>query len=320
MKGRLTEIMDKFSHRRVLVVGGVILDRYIKGRVERISREAPVPVVVVNEERYSLGGAANAANNISSLGGEALLVGVIGVDREGKILKKELDKRNINPEYIVDDPDRKYTTQKTRIIVGNKHVARFDNEDKRRVEADLEKRVLDSISHLNGEVDIVLVSDYGQGLITRELMEHITSQGKNVIVDPRPQNKELYRGCNLITPNLDEASQIAGVGIKNDNDLKNVGNCLVDKYSCDVLITMGERGIALFYKKGGMEYVPTTPVEVYDVSGAGDTVAAALSLSIASGASLEEAAKIANIAAGIAVMKEGAASVSIREMREYGAD
>lgn len=310
-------ILKNFSKSRILVIGDLILDRYIWGKVSRISPEAPVPVVEVTDDNFMLGGAANVANNIMALGGEATVAGVAGKDRAGEVLRELLKDQGIGCALFEDS---RPTTIKTRVIAHNQQVVRFDREDKNRVSAKVMGEVIAFLKHAVREHDAVIVSDYKKGMVSRDLIKGILKSARPhnelLAVDPKVGHFHCYKGVSLITPNLIEASYGSGVEIKDEKSLIRAGRTLMKKLSCGaVLITRGEEGMSLF-EKGGITHIPTVARHVYDVTGAGDTVIATFTLAYASGASMQEAAVIANHAAGIVVGEVGTAVVTREKLLE----
>jgi len=295
-----------------------MLDKYIWGDVSRISPEAPVPVVNVEKEGNTLGGAANVANNIASLGGTAFLVGIIGGDISGRTLKMELKKRDIITDYLITDMKRP-TIQKMRVIARNQQLLRVDYDTNKEIGVQSFEKVIAIVSQLIQKVGVIIISDYGKGIITKILMEEIIKLAINnkkfLIVDPKPKNMNYYKGCSIVIPNHLEASKMAQIEEKTEEDLVNIGGILIEKLGCDVLITRGEKGMTLFRKGDSIINIPTQAKEVFDITGAGDTVAALLSLALSSGASLGDASVIANQAAGIVVGKVGTSTVSIKELK-----
>lgn len=319
---QLMHIFSNFETKRILVVGDIILDRYIFGKVTRISPEAPVPVVEVTEESYRLGGAANVANNIISLGGKASVSGIIGKGSAGRIVRDLLLERGIEQDLIFEDTRR--TTVKTRVVAGNQQIVRFDIEDRRRLEGKVKELFLSTIKDSLSKFDAVIVSDYKKGVISEELLkllvEHKRKNHTFVAVDPKIGHFRLYKNVSLITPNLIEASHGAEVEIKDLKTLVKAGQNLLKKLNCDaVLITRGEDGMSLFERKNSgvdITHLPTVAKKVFDVTGAGDTVISTITLCHIAGASLVDAAKIANVAAGIVVAKVGTATASREEILE----
>src|SRR4030066_576435 len=303
------KIISRFKDRNILVIGDIILDHYIWGRVSRISPEAPVPVVEVTRESFLLGGAANVAHNIVSLGGRASVIGINGQDIAGEALMNILIQRGVNCDGIFTE--NRPTTVKTRVIAHNQQVVRFDREDKKYVDGKILKGILGYINSVLFKYDAVIVSDYQKGMISEELIRDIVKKAKPkgmfIAVDPKVGHFDFYKGVSLITPNVMEASSGSNIEIRDDKTLLKAGRSLLKKLSCKaVLITRGEQGMSLF-EKTKVTHIPTVARKVYDVTGAGDTVISAFTLACASGANMEEAAVIANHAAGIDVGEIGTA-------------
>ncbi|MBS3103318.1 D-glycero-beta-D-manno-heptose-7-phosphate kinase [Candidatus Woesearchaeota archaeon] len=309
-KSRLLRIIGQFKGKKILVIGDIMLDKYIWGEVSRISPEAPVQVVNVLRESYAPGGAANVANNIAALNAKAFMVGIVGNDNAKDSLISELEKREIDVEGIFTEKN-KPTIQKVRVIGRSQQLLRFDYEEKGYVNADTEKNILDFILGKIDGADAVIVSDYAKGVITKNLMEKIIKismeKNKIVIVDPKPRHKDFYKNSTLITPNHTEAHQMTNLEEEEntDNDAGKMGKRLIKELNSNVLITRGEKGMSLFEKNGEITHIPAYAKEVYDIVGAGDTSVAFLTLALASGASFKEGAIIANHAAGITVGKIG---------------
>lgn len=303
------KIIRGFKNRNILVIGDIILDHYIWGRVSRISPEAPVPVVEVTRESFLLGGAANVAHNIVSLGGRASVIGINGQDIAGEALMNILIQRGVNCDGIFTE--NRPTTVKTRVIAHNQQVVRFDREDRKYVDGKILKGILGYINSVLFHYDAVIVSDYQKGMISQELIRDIVKKAKPkemfIAVDPKVGHFDFYKGVSLITPNVMEASSGSNIEIRDDKTLLRAGRSLMKKLSCKaVLITRGEQGMSLF-EKNKVTHIPTVARKVYDVTGAGDTVISAFTLACASGANMEEAAVIANHAAGIVVGEVGTA-------------
>ncbi|MFH0947965.1 MAG: D-glycero-beta-D-manno-heptose-7-phosphate kinase [Elusimicrobiota bacterium] len=314
----LKNILDKFSNVKILIIGDLILDRFIRGESRRISPEAPVPVVEVKDETYSMGGAGNVANNIISLGGIVSVVGLVGNDYASKILLEELSKKNIGIGGILTDNTIK-TSIKTRVIAGHQQIVRFDKETVRELSPFITEKIIQFINKKIPEYDAVLISDYGKGVVTQKVISEIirlTKKYKKIVtVDPKIEHFSRYKFVDCLTPNIYEAMDGMGVSkLKDENDLKNLGKKILEKLKCrSVIITRGENGMTLFEKEK-ITHIPTTAKEVFDVTGAGDTVIAVLTLALSCGASLIEASQIANYAAGIVVGKLGTATVSSKEL------
>ena len=316
-KEKLKKIMKNFGKKKILVIGDIMLDKYIKGKVERINPEAPVQVLEVTEEYHTPGGAANAANNVVSLGGKAQIIGVVGNDGASKTLKDELKTRGIITDSVVTDP-KCPTIQKIRAVSQGQHLLRIDYEEKDNLAPSTREKIKENIKELIKKVDAVIVSDYSKGIVTKELMEQIRmlTEGKKmtVVVDPKNEDYTIYLGATIFTPNHKEAIKMTGIEEGNEHDLDRIGEEMVTKLNCNVLITRGEKGMTLFGKSGKSTFIPTKAREVYDVSGAGDTVVAALALSLASDATPKQAATIANYAAGVVVGKVGTSCATVKEI------
>lgn len=318
MFDKLKAIVSKFKNTRVLVIGDLILDEFIWGEVSRISPEAPVPVVWVRSESFMPGGASNVANNLRSLGASVYIAGIIGDDERGAILKGELDRKGINTQGVLVDETRP-TTLKTRVVANHQQVVRIDKEKVDHLSGNVMSGMIEYIKDAVKNVDAVIIEDYGKGVITPLLLSRIiplARQAKKVIsVDPKEEHFKYYRGISVITPNNHEASKAVGFAIKDDATLKRAGETLLNKLKCKIaLITLGENGMAVFQKGKPMKQIPTVAQEVFDVSGAGDTVIASYTLALASGANPIESAHIANCAAGIVVGKVGIAVVTPKEL------
>lgn len=312
-------LLNRMEGRRVLIVGDAMLDHYTFGDVSRISPEAPVPVVEVNSEQYLLGGAGNVARNIVALGGQATMVGLIGRDQDGDRLKHLLDEHGIISRLVHDD--RRRTTRKTRVIAQNQQIVRIDREDRSPLAASIVGHLLETLTDAAKDHDIIIVSDYGKGLIIKPVMELLqTIKGPSgarpkILVDPKPVNYDLYRGVDILTPNAKEASEGAGIPCAWPKGPGLVAKRLFERLACrELLITLGPLGMALFEGQEKATHIPTTAQKVFDVTGAGDTVIATLALALAAGASLLEASIVANHAAGIVVGHVGAATPTPEEL------
>jgi len=314
--GRARELVGRFTGLPVLVVGDVMLDRFIVGRVTRISPEAPVPVVQFQAEHVRLGGAANVAHNIAALGGSPRLVGVVGTDAAARTLREQLAAAGITHDGLIEDSDRP-TTEKVRVVTErNQQVARIDYEADRRASPDVERQIVDRIERHRSEVHALLISDYLKGTISRAVVESLLSGARRppLIVDPKIPNLACYAGATLVTPNHHEAEAATHRSIRTDDEARTAAGDLRDRIRCDaVLITRGEHGMWLSAPDAEGS-IPAVAREVSDVTGAGDTVVAALALALGAGASLSEAAVLANHAAGIVVGKFGTATVSPHEL------
>jgi len=321
-KERLTQVIENFSHHKVLVVGDIMLDHFIWGKVSRISPEAPVPVVEIVKETFLLGGAGNVANNIHRLGGAPILGGVVGEDGEAKKIVDLLEETKAPATSIIKDPARP-TTMKTRIIAHHQQVVRADREKLENISPQIEEKLISFVESVIDEVEAIVISDYNKGVITSRLMESLLPAAAKrklpVVVDPKWQNFPLYKPISLITPNLVEAERITGITISDEDKLIQAGTWILNSVGCEgVLITRGKKGMTLFQPGGEADWrhIPTVAKEVYDVTGAGDTVVSSLTLALLAGASIPEAALIANYAAGLVVGKVGTATLTISELQQ----
>ncbi|MGA2774509.1 MAG: D-glycero-beta-D-manno-heptose-7-phosphate kinase [Candidatus Omnitrophota bacterium] len=329
----LENIISRFNKTKILVIGDLILDQYIWGSVDRVSPEAPVPVVWANKRTYLPGGAANVANNISSLGGKATLVGVMGRDNHAKILTQELHKRNIDTRGVFTAQNR-HTILKSRVIAGHQQIVRVDWENRESLGAGLNKRIIGFIKRSILAYDALIIEDYGKGVINKDLLEDLISlahENKKIItVDPKEDHFQFYRKATTITPNRKELENaIRNLKIKDEeNRFKLNSDRLFTDRDIDlaafeimeylelesILVTLGEQGMKLFEKDGRATHIPTQAQAVFDVSGAGDTVISAFTLGLSAGAKKLEAAYIANYAAGIVVGKVGTAVTTREEL------
>jgi rfaE bifunctional protein kinase chain/domain len=314
------KLVQKFKKTTLLVVGDIMIDEFIWGTVSRISPEAPVPVVAVTHEDLLLGGAANVVHNVHTLGGRVFLAGLVGDDQMGEKIKELLAEQGIDRGGLVVEAGRP-TTVKTRIIAHSQQVVRFDRESGKPISTQSQERLLGYIDTHWGKVDGVIIADYGKGLIIPDLMDFILNKkrvdGKLVAVDPKVNNFVFYTGATILTPNRYEAEAAAGKEIKDEESLMEVGKLLLERFASQaILITRGEEGMALFEREGAVIAVPTVAKEVYDVTGAGDTVISALTLALAAGSTFPEAAVLANYAAGIVVGKVGTATVTPEELKK----
>lgn len=314
---QLQKVVQQFSDQPILVVGDLMLDRYVWGRVERISPEAPVPVVEVVKETVHLGGAANVAYNLAVLKARPLLVGVVGRDEAGDRLVEELHRQEISSEGIVRDKGRS-TTIKTRIIAHNQQVCRTDREDKTPLSQETVDQMRTAYQPLLEQAKGMILSDYGKGALSAALVVGLIQEARRtkkfLAVDPKAGDFSVYRGASIVTPNKKEAVRASGVEIVDEASFIQAGEKLLEVTASDyLLITRGEEGMTLFDGKEH-SHIPTVAREVFDVSGAGDTVIASLTLAVAAGASIRDAAILANHAAGVAVGKLGTAAASGEEI------
>jgi D-beta-D-heptose 7-phosphate kinase/D-beta-D-heptose 1-phosphate adenosyltransferase len=311
-------LLRRFPRVRVLVAGDLILDQFIWGSVERISPEAPVPVVQVTAESFRLGGAANVVNNLRALGGMAAACGVVGSDAAGRRLVRDLKAIGGDVRGVLAARNE-MTTRKTRIIAQRQQVVRLDREDRCGGRAAARARAF-ALAHLH-ENDVVVVSDYGKGMITPDFLHALAEARAErpflLVIDPKKENFPHYRGASLVTPNRDEASQASGVEIRDQASLLEAGEILLDRWEAEaVLITRGEQGMSLFRRAAPARHFPTVARQVFDVTGAGDTVVATCALALGAGGGLDEAAVLANHAAGIVVGEIGTATVTVAQLRD----
>ena len=310
--------LSRFAGRRLVVWGDLMLDRYLWGRVDRISPEAPVPVVEIEHETYSLGGAGNVAANLRALGAEAVLVGVLGRDADGDHLLETLGQRGIETGRIARDPSRP-TTVKTRVIAHSQQVVRTDREARGDVAGEAAAALAAALREEIAKADGLIVSDYGKGVITAPGIETALAaalgRGIHVSVDPKESHVDAYRGASILTPNQHEAGGVMGRRIVDEASLLAVGRGLLERVGCRaVLITRGPDGMSLFEASGRITHLPTVAREVYDVTGAGDTVVAVVALGLAAGADFPDACLLANHAAGVVIREIGTAVCSPAEL------
>jgi rfaE bifunctional protein kinase chain/domain len=315
---RARELVGRFPSRRIIVVGDVMLDRFLIGRVSRMSPEAPVPVVVYDHDEYRLGGAANVAHNVRALGASVEVIGVIGTDESAGRLQAELAVRGIHSAGLIADSGRR-TTTKTRVVTArNQQVARIDYESDHDVSTEVEEALIAQVATRARSGQVIVVSDYQKGAITRRMMAQLVSFGQAnglpVLVDPKVPHIDYYSRATIVTPNHAEAESATNIRIETADDARRAAAALRQRLNVEsVVITRGEQG--MWISQAGVDgHLPAVAREVADVTGAGDTVIAVLALAIAAGGTLAEAARLANQAAGIVVAKFGASTVSKREI------
>jgi len=294
-------VLNNFKEKKILVVGDIMLDTYFKGEVTRINVEAPVPIVKVEQEFHSLGGAGNVASNIVSLGGKATLFSFVGKDHQAEILRKLLDENKI--ESFLQEDEK--TIQKIRVIGNDQQLARMDFE--RIYDKIFKEEIKHKLKEKAQEADLIIISDYDKGSINNNLISVLSEYKKKIIVDPKPKNKALFKEVLLVKTNEKEIFDMTALP-----NLDSAGKKLKEELQTNILVTRGKNGLVLFSEQ--IVYIPTYAKEVFDVTGAGDTVIAAIGLAIASGASLNQAAIIGNHAAGIKVEKAGTYAVSLSEL------
>ena len=309
----------KNAHPRILVVGDLMIDHYLWGKCERISPEAPVQVVEVQNETTVLGGAGNVVNNLVSLGAKVSVASVIGEDANGAELLALLKETGANCDALISQKGRK-TSKKSRIIASNQQIVRYDKESKEDISDVSQKRLLERIEPLLQTCDAVILSDYGKGVLTKRFTQAVIQSankaGKKVFVDPKGEDYSKYRGAYTLTPNKKEASLATRIKIEDEKSLKEALYKLKEECALDLsLITLSEDGIAVYDKE--MRRFPTVAKEVYDVTGAGDTVIASLAFAVSAAKDIDEACVFANLAAGVVVGKIGSATVTLDEIEEY---
>jgi rfaE bifunctional protein kinase chain/domain len=333
MKSKLIKIIKSFHKTRVLVVGDLILDEYIWGNVERISPEAPVPVVWADKKTYAAGGAANVAHNLRALGAQVSLAGVVGKDHGREVILSHLRKSGIDTKPIFTEKGR-HTTLKSRVFARHQQMVRIDWEHVHPLRKDSRNRLVDFvIGHLK-DFDAIIVEDYGKGVIEAPLLRQIIPEARRrkrvITVDPKEDNFEAYEGATSITPNRKEAEnairylkvkdrenkfRIYDDGLNNFKDIRTAGREIVKHLGLEtLLVTLGEQGMWLFLKDGSDRHIPTVAREVFDVSGAGDTTIATFTLGLCCSATAQESAYLANVAAGIVVGKVGTAPIERKEL------
>jgi D-glycero-beta-D-manno-heptose-7-phosphate kinase len=330
----LSPYIAKFARARVLVIGDLILDEYVRGAVDRISPEAPVPIVWAKERKFVPGGAANVANNLRALGAQVALSGVVGKDHYRDIMLKELRVRGIDTTAIIEEKGRQ-TTLKSRIFAAHQQVVRVDWENVEPIRKNTEQKLDEYVSVNLKKFDAVIIEDYGKGVFTNSFLSSIISLSRRlgtiITVDPKEDNFESYGGVTAITPNRKEAQnairylkmkdtrnafKVYHDALSTDADIRRAGYAILNHLGLDsLLITLGENGMWLFEKEHD-KHIPTVAQEVFDVSGAGDTTIATFTLALCAGMSKYEAAVVANIAAGIVVGKLGTATVTRPELIE----
>jgi len=310
---RLRQALGRFGQARILVVGDVMLDRFVWGAVRRISPEAPVPVVEVDSETHMLGGAANVLHNLVALGGHAVLCGLVGRDLAGEQLRAQLDELEVNGGAVVVSRERP-TTVKTRVVAQSQQVVRVDREDRRGLSPDDTAALATSLEREVPKADAVIVSDYAKGVVCAEVMAPLArlaaKHGKLWTVDPKVPNMALYQGADIVTPNHLEAAAAVGMPAEGADYVARAGRELMKRHGFgQVLVTQGERGMTLF-TPSGLRHIPTVAKRVFDVTGAGDTVISTLTMGLVAGLAPLEAAVLANLAAGVVVGEVGTSAVT----------
>ena len=316
---RLNKLIAGMKGKRIAVIGDLMLDRYIWGSVSRISPEAPVPVVDMEQEQARLGGAANVAKNIKSLGGEPLLIGVIGNDNSGRQLVEILCDGNFDPDGIITDNTRP-TTVKTRVIAHNQHVVRIDREQKSEISSKIQDQILDVLRSNLQSIDGIIIEDYNKGVLAKDLIIALINlankKNKVIAVDPKFNNFFEYKNVTVFKPNRKEAEEVMGTRLKSEKDVLKAGKILLEKLKAkNILLTRGENGMSLFEANGDVSHVPTKALNVADVSGAGDTVISTLTMALTGDANIKEAAAIANFAGGVVCGYVGIVPIDPKELQ-----
>ncbi len=299
-KKNFAEIIKGFQGRKILIIGDVMLDRYLLGTSDRISPEAPIPVIKKQNNRDILGGAANVASNIASLGGVAVLCGIVGHDPEGDIIKNLCDKIGVMHELVCDTS--RPTTTKTRIVVGQQQIARIDTEHTHEVLSPYREKIVEQIQK-HKDADVVVISDYAKGMISERVMKEIKKIfNKKILADFKPKNAKLFKDVYAVFPNQKEAFELTGYGVEDDSYAEKAARELSARFRSSVVLKRSNKGMTIVRKDtGSLTHIPTNASSVFDVTGAGDTVVAVVALALAAGSDLQTAAMIANSAAGVVV-------------------
>jgi rfaE bifunctional protein kinase chain/domain len=316
---RLEELASAFKGKRIAIVGDLMVDRYFWGTVNRVSPEAPVPVVDITSESSRLGGAANVANNIQTLGGEPLLIGVVGDDYEGKLLQTIMKEQGLAHDGIVIDRSRP-TTTKSRVIAHGQHVVRIDHESRINCSPEVAEKMLDVLKGNIKQTDAVIIEDYNKGLVTKQVIQGVVATARNnnriITVDPKFENFFEFRGVTVFKPNRRETEEVLGGRLRAAEDYVRAGKRMLEELQAEnVLLTKGEEGMSLFETNGDVTHISAMADNVQDVSGAGDTVIATLTMALAAGATVREAAWLSSCAAGIVVGSVGIVPIGLGELR-----
>jgi len=314
----IESLFNRVGSIRCLVIGDLMLDEYLWGKAERISPEAPVQVVDVVREELRLGGAGNVVNNLVALGAQVSVCSVIGEDANGRALLEDFNQRTVAVDAIFPDPSR-HTSRKTRVVASNQQIVRIDRESREPLSPAMEDQVCRWIAAHGAAFDVILLSDYLKGVLTPRVIQAVVAAAAPakvpVLVDPKGTDYTRYHGASILTPNRKEAEAAAGITIRDSESLGQAARLIMERAGLDnLLVTRSEEGMSLFSRDGETVHIPTVAREVFDVSGAGDTVLASLAIGVAAGMDLAEAARLANIAAGIAVGKLGTSTVSPTEI------
>ena len=320
----MTINIDDFTKVKVLVIGDLMIDEYLWGSVDQISPEAPVPVVSVQKESHALGGAGNVIHNLVAMGAKVTAIGTAGTGKTGQMIFEKLEDLGIETDGVISEPQRP-TTRKTRVIASNQQVLRIDKEIKKNINADTLEKLGKIIESKISNASLVIISDYDKGLVTRELVQKIVTLAEKynilTLADPKSLNFSKYERVSILTPNKKEASLAANMDIKTEKDLFDAGWKIMDQVKLErLLLTCGKDGMVLFEKGREPYTIESKARQVFDVSGAGDTVISLLGLGLATGGTFKQSASIANVAAGIVVAKIGTATASIDELKRALSD
>jgi len=316
-KDRISATLKKFSTAKILCIGDIMLDKFIYGSVERISPEAPIPVLLINREKHMLGGAGNVVANIASLGVKASIISAISDDNAGKDIKKQLE--DLSVDYVLEKFLDRNTTVKSRFICGPQQILRADNEKKSQISKTLEDKIIEQAKKLIPQTNVVILSDYKKGVLTDNLISKIieisNNHNKTIIIDPKGSDFSKYNGATIITPNRKELEAATNMPTNTDNEIEMAAKKIIKENNIKTIVaTRSKDGMTLISEEETL-HIASESREVYDVSGAGDTVIASFAAAIASGASFKDSAVIANIAGGIVVGKAGTATVTIDDIK-----
>jgi D-glycero-beta-D-manno-heptose-7-phosphate kinase len=317
-KERLNEINNNFKNFNVAIIGDMMLDGYLWGDVNRISPEAPVPIVEIDNEFFRFGGAANVALNIAKLGGNAIPFGLIGQDSDASIFKDLIRNENMTLDFLVQDSSRP-TTTKTRVISSDQQIVRIDRESKEKISNEIEQKLFDSLKKNIDSIDAIILEDYNKGVLSESLITKIielaNTKNKIITVDPKFENFFSYKNVTVFKPNLKETEDSFGIKIRTQKDIENIGFKLLDKIKSKyLLLTLGANGMAIFENGEPLKIIPTKARKVLDVSGAGDTVIATLTMSLLAGASILEATYLANYAGGLVCEEAGVIPIEVEKL------
>ena len=317
-KERLTEIKNNFNNFNVAIIGDMMLDGYLWGEVNRISPEAPVPIVEIENEFFRFGGAANVALNIAKLGANAIPFGLLGNDDSANVFKKLISDENMSAEFLFNDSSRP-TTTKTRVISSDQQIVRIDKESKKSISADLEQSLFNSLKSNIDNIDAIILEDYNKGVLSESLITQIielaNNKNKIITVDPKFENFFAFKNVTVFKPNLKETEDSFGIKIRTNDDIEKIGFKLLENISSKyLLLTLGAKGMAIFEKGLPMQIIPTKARKVLDVSGAGDTVISTLTIALLAGASILEATYLANFAGGLVCEEAGVVPIEINKL------